>query len=81
MYRIDMQESTCEMRRAIETRDRKLMMLSEKISYYLFLFDSIEKEAQTVKQVVDNVKHLVSEKEELGMSVSGIIYLLKTILD
>ncbi|PKI69264.1 hypothetical protein CRG98_010337 [Punica granatum] len=62
------EESTCEMRRAIETRDRKLAMLSEKINSHLLLFDSIEKEALSVKQVVDNVKHVVSEKEELGMS-------------
>ncbi|XP_031386294.1 putative protein tag-278 isoform X2 [Punica granatum] len=63
------EESTCEMRRAIETRDRKLAMLSEKINSHLLLFDSIEKEALSVKQVVDNVKHVVSEKEELASSL------------
>lgn len=61
------------MRRATETRDRKLAMLSEKISSHLLLFDSIEKEALSVKQAVDSVKHLVSEKEELGMSVSEAV--------
>ncbi|KAK4771877.1 hypothetical protein SAY86_013652 [Trapa natans] len=66
------EESTCEMRRAIVIRDRKLAMLSEKVNYHLLLFDSIEKEAQTVKQIVDNVNHLVSEKEELGMSVPEV---------
>ncbi|KAK4760455.1 hypothetical protein SAY87_005348 [Trapa incisa] len=81
MYHINMQESTCEMRRAIVIRDRKLAMLSEKVNYHLLLFDSIEKEAQTVKQIVDNVNHLVSEKEELGMSVPEVVYLPKSILE
>uniref|UniRef100_A0A5B6ZF81 Putative hyaluronan mediated motility receptor isoform X1 n=1 Tax=Davidia involucrata TaxID=16924 RepID=A0A5B6ZF81_DAVIN len=58
-------DSTCEMRRSIETRDRKLTLLYEKINAHLLLFDSIEKEAFSVKQVVDNVQHLVSEKEEI----------------
>lgn len=55
------------MKRSIETRDRKLAVLSEKIRTHMLLFDSIEKEASNVKQVVDKVQHLVSEKEELGM--------------
>ncbi|KAA8533057.1 hypothetical protein F0562_033410 [Nyssa sinensis] len=57
--------STCEMRRSIETRDRKLTLLYEKINAHLLLFDSIEKEAFYVKQVLDNVQHLVSEKESI----------------
>lgn len=61
------QESTCDMKRAIETRDRKLTVLHEKINSHLKLFDSIEKEAFSIKQVVDNVECVVSEKEELGM--------------
>ena len=55
------------MKRSIETRDRKLAVLSEKISTHILLFNSIEKEASNVKQVVDNVQRLVSEKEEVGM--------------
>lgn len=55
------------MKRAIETRDRKLTVLHEKINSHLKLFDSIEKEAFSIKQVVDNVECVVSEKEELGM--------------
>lgn len=61
------QESTCEMKQSIEARDRKLTVLSEKINSHLSLFDSIEKEAFSVKQVVDNVQRIVSEKEEIGM--------------
>ncbi|KAK4842482.1 hypothetical protein QYF36_022445 [Acer negundo] len=52
------EESTCDMKRSIETRDRKLMVLSQKINSHLTLFDSIEKEAFSIKQVVDNVEHV-----------------------
>ncbi|TXG56420.1 hypothetical protein EZV62_017733 [Acer yangbiense] len=62
------EESTCDMKRSIETRDRKLTVLSQKINSHLTLFDSIEKEAFSIKQVVDNVERVVSEKEEVGMS-------------
>lgn len=55
------------MKRAIEARDRKLTALYEKINSHLTLFDSIEKEAFSIKKVVDNVERVVSEKEELGM--------------
>ncbi|KAL6350492.1 hypothetical protein AAG906_019139 [Vitis piasezkii] len=58
---------TCEMKRSIETRDRKLAILSQKINAHILLFDSIEKEASSVKQVVNNVQRLVSEKEEVGI--------------
>ncbi|KAH9773617.1 RUN/FYVE domain-containing protein [Citrus sinensis] len=57
------------MKRAIETRDRKLTVLHEKINSHLTLFDSIEKEAFSIKQVVDNVECVVSEKEELVASL------------
>ncbi|XP_021908775.1 hyaluronan mediated motility receptor [Carica papaya] len=59
------EESTCEMKRSIDARDRKIAILSEKINSHLSLFDSIEKEALTIKQVVENVHHLVGEKEQL----------------
>ncbi|KAM5566618.1 hypothetical protein ABKV19_014993 [Rosa sericea] len=59
------EESTCEMKHAIQCRDRKITVLSEKISSHLLLFDSIEKEAISVKKVVDDVQHLVSEREEV----------------
>lgn len=64
---IDTQDSTCEMKRSIESRDRKIAVLSEKIITHLSLIDAIEKEAFSVKQVVDNAQHVLSEKEEVGM--------------
>ncbi|KAJ4711224.1 protein CROWDED NUCLEI 2 isoform X1 [Melia azedarach] len=63
------EESTCDMKRAIEARDRKLTALYEKINSHLTLFDSIEKEAFSIKKVVDNVERVVSEKEELVASL------------
>lgn len=54
------------MKRTIQCRDRQIAVLSEKIKSHLLLFDSIEKEAVSVKKVVDDVQHLVSEKEEVG---------------
>ncbi|XP_008221757.1 PREDICTED: LOW QUALITY PROTEIN: spindle pole body component 110 [Prunus mume] len=70
------EESTCEMKRSIQCRDRKLSVLSEKIKYHLLLFDSIEKEAMSVKKVVDNVQRIVSEKEEV---VAGLKSKLDTV--
>lgn len=63
------QESTYDMKRSIEARDRKLKFFSEKLKSHLLLFDSIEKEALSVKQVVDNVRHVVNAKEEVVTSL------------
>ncbi|KAF6153026.1 hypothetical protein GIB67_004245 [Kingdonia uniflora] len=52
------EDSTCEMRRSIEIRDRKIALLSENIHNHLLLFDSIGREAASVKQVVDNVQRV-----------------------
>ncbi|XP_071688649.1 uncharacterized protein [Rutidosis leptorrhynchoides] len=59
------QESTCEMKRSIESRDRKIAMLSEKINTHLSSLESIRKEASLVKQVVDSAQRAVAEKEEV----------------
>lgn len=64
-----MQESTCEMKRSIEFKDMKIVMLSEKINAHLLSLDAIRKEASLVKQVVDNAQRVVDEKEEVGMYV------------
>ncbi|XP_028127522.1 myosin-13 isoform X3 [Camellia sinensis] len=68
------EDSTFEMKQSIQTSDRKVTILSQKINAHLLLFDSIEKEAFSVKQVLDNVQHLVSEKE-------GIVAGLKSKMD
>ncbi|XP_026443671.1 mitotic spindle assembly checkpoint protein MAD1-like [Papaver somniferum] len=59
------EDSTCEMRRSIEVRDKKLSVLSEKIQTHSSLFESIEKESISTKQVVDNVQRLISDKEDV----------------
>lgn len=61
-----MQESTSQMKRSIETKDRMLGVLSEKVNSHLLLFDSIEKEVFYIKQIVDKVQNLVHDKEEVG---------------
>ncbi|KAI3696544.1 hypothetical protein L1987_79562 [Smallanthus sonchifolius] len=65
------QESTCEMKRSIESRDKKIGMLSEKINVHLLSLDSIRKEAYSVKQVVDNAQRVVDEKEEVGIDLEA----------
>ncbi|TKY69760.1 intracellular protein transport protein USO isoform X1 [Spatholobus suberectus] len=63
------EESTSQMKRSIETKDRMLSVLSEKISSYLALFDSIEKEVFCIKQIVDKVQNIVNDKEEVVTSL------------
>ncbi|KAH0991533.1 hypothetical protein GBA52_003016 [Prunus armeniaca] len=70
------EESTCEMKRSIQCRDRKLSVLSEKIKYHLLLFDSIEKEATSVKKVVDNVQRIA-----LHFEVGSLGIILRKIQD
>ncbi|KAI3941257.1 hypothetical protein MKX01_029831 [Papaver californicum] len=65
------EDSTCEMRRSIGVRDKKLSVLSEKIQTHMSLFESIEKEFISTKQVVDNVQMLVSEKEDVVSGLKG----------
>ncbi|KAF9607375.1 hypothetical protein IFM89_034141 [Coptis chinensis] len=67
------QDSTSDIKRSIQQRDRKLAFLSEKIKAHFVLFDSIEKEAISVKQVVDNVQQIksLSLKEEVIQNVTA----------
>ncbi|WCJ21758.1 hypothetical protein M5689_003888 [Euphorbia peplus] len=59
------EESTCEMKRSIKARDQKITILSEKLNSHLCLIDSIEKESISIKQIMNHVQSLVSEKEEV----------------
>ncbi|XP_073221078.1 uncharacterized protein [Cicer arietinum] len=59
------EESTSHMKRSIETKDRMLGVLSEKINSHLLLFDSIEKEVFYIKQILDKVQNMVKDKEEV----------------
>ncbi|XP_010255720.1 PREDICTED: ELKS/Rab6-interacting/CAST family member 1 isoform X4 [Nelumbo nucifera] len=79
------EDSTCEMRRSIELKERKLSVLSEKLCAHFLLFESIEKEAASVRQLVDNVHQLVSEKEDvvagLKMKLEQVSALDKEFID
>ncbi|CAA7020725.1 unnamed protein product [Microthlaspi erraticum] len=59
------QESFCEMKCSIEDRDRKIAILQQKITSHLALFDSIEKEASAIKNVIHDVQGLVDQKEDV----------------
>nr|GMC88099.1 cingulin isoform X5 [Ipomoea batatas] len=67
------EDSTCEMRRAIEVRDRKIEVLSEKLKAHSMLFDSIEKEASSIKQIVEDTRNVLSAREEQDLSVKELI--------
>ncbi|KAI7726701.1 hypothetical protein M8C21_000266 [Ambrosia artemisiifolia] len=67
-------ESTSEMKRSIESKDRQIAMFSEKINAHLLSLDSIRKEASFVKKAVDNAQRVVEEKEEEAvLTKEGII--------
>ncbi|KAJ4915390.1 hypothetical protein Rs2_00940 [Raphanus sativus] len=59
------QESFSEMRCSVEARDRKIGILHQKITSHLALFDSIEKEASAIKNVIQEVQGLVDQKEDV----------------
>nr|VDD42059.1 unnamed protein product [Brassica oleracea] len=61
------QESFSEMRCSVEARDRKIAILHQKITSHLALFDSIEKEASAIKNVIQEVQGLVDQKEDVGI--------------
>ncbi|KAF3583217.1 hypothetical protein F2Q69_00026266 [Brassica cretica] len=73
------QESFSEMRCSVEARDRKIAILHQKITSHLALFDSIEKEASAIKNVIQEVQGLVDQKEDVGMWIPRLLlfFLLK----
>ncbi|KAK2374909.1 hypothetical protein P8452_47363 [Trifolium repens] len=65
------EESTSHMKRSIESKDRMLSVLSEKINSHLLLFDSIEKEVFYIKQILDKVQNIVKDKEDVVTSLKN----------
>ncbi|XP_027095830.1 uncharacterized protein [Coffea arabica] len=59
------EDSFGEMKRAMEDRDKKIAVLSEKIKAHSLLFDTIEKEANSINQVVSNAENALKEREEV----------------
>ncbi|XP_042392469.1 forkhead-associated domain-containing protein 1-like isoform X3 [Zingiber officinale] len=62
--RLDSKDSTYQLKRSIQKRDKKLVILTEKMDAQFQLFDSIEKEAAAVKQAVHTVEDIVNGKEQ-----------------
>ncbi|KAK3027867.1 hypothetical protein RJ639_041501, partial [Escallonia herrerae] len=74
------EDSTCEMKRSIESRDRQIAVLNEKINAHLLLVDSIAKEAFSVKRIVDNAQHVLCKKEEaLVIELGNLEVIIKKI--
>ncbi|KAK1420024.1 hypothetical protein QVD17_29536 [Tagetes erecta] len=67
------QESTCEMKTSIESRDTKIAMLSHNINAHLLYLDSIRNEASSVNQIVANAHRFVDEKEQALRSELGML--------
>ncbi|XP_013645780.2 cingulin-like isoform X2 [Brassica napus] len=65
------QESFSEMRCSVEARDRNIAILHQKITSHLALFDSIEKEASAIKNVIQEVQGLVDQKEDVVAGLKG----------
>ncbi|XP_064967381.1 uncharacterized protein LOC135583503 isoform X3 [Musa acuminata AAA Group] len=61
------EDSTYQLKQSIQKRDRKLVLLTEKIHTQIQLFDSMEKEAAAIKQVVNTVEDTVNGKEQEGL--------------
>ncbi|XP_074381144.1 uncharacterized protein LOC141722521 [Apium graveolens] len=59
------EDSTFEMKQAITQKDNTISGLTEEIRLHTSLFSSIEKEALSVKKIVENAQQVLSEKEEL----------------
>lgn len=66
-FDIEMQDSTYQLKRSIQERDKKLVILTEKMDAQFQLFDSIGKEAAAVKQSVNTVEDIVNGKEQEGL--------------
>ncbi|KAI5679116.1 hypothetical protein M9H77_10066 [Catharanthus roseus] len=59
------EEHFAEMKKAVEAKDKKIEVLSEKIKSHSLLVDAIEKEAFSIKKVVDNAECIMKGKEEV----------------
>lgn len=65
-YDTEMQDSTYQLKQSVQKRDKKLVILTEKMNAQFQLFDSIEKEAAAVKQAVNTIEDIVNGKEQEG---------------
>jgi hypothetical protein len=61
-----LQDSTCSLQRTIQTKDREHTFLSDKLNAHISLFNSVQKEANSVKRAFDIIKRTLNEKEHVG---------------
>ncbi|XP_059316660.1 uncharacterized protein LOC132067445 isoform X1 [Lycium ferocissimum] len=59
------EDSTYEMKRAIEDKDRKIDVLYEKLKDHLLLFNSISKEVSSINKLMDDARHALRQKEDV----------------
>ncbi|KAJ3702714.1 hypothetical protein LUZ61_006419 [Rhynchospora tenuis] len=59
------EDSTCTLQRTIQTKDRELTLLSEKLNAHISFFNSVQKEATSVKRSFDGIKQTLNEKEQV----------------
>ncbi|KAK4376762.1 hypothetical protein RND71_003058 [Anisodus tanguticus] len=67
------EDSTYEMKRAIEDRERKIVVLYEKLKAHLLLFGSISKEASSINKLMDDARHALRQKEDRDVSTKELL--------
>lgn len=59
------EDSFGDMKQMIESKDRRIEVLSEKIKSHSLLVYAIEKEANSIKKVLDNAECIMKEREDV----------------
>ncbi|KAJ3674083.1 hypothetical protein LUZ60_006075 [Juncus effusus] len=59
------EDSNCSLQRTIQMKNKEISLLSEKLNAHISLFNSVEKEANSVKRALDGVKRTLNEKEQV----------------
>uniref|UniRef100_J3N2K9 Uncharacterized protein n=1 Tax=Oryza brachyantha TaxID=4533 RepID=J3N2K9_ORYBR len=65
------EDSACSLRWTIQMKDKQIAVISEKLNAHMALFGSVGKEVTAVKQVLGDVKCLVSDKENVASDLKG----------
>ncbi|KAF3326346.1 hypothetical protein FCM35_KLT07976 [Carex littledalei] len=74
-----MQDSACTLQRTVQTKDRELTLLTEKLSAHISLFNSVQKEANSAKRAFDVIKRTLNEKEQVVAGLNDKINRICTI--
>uniref|UniRef100_A0A0E0M7L4 Uncharacterized protein n=1 Tax=Oryza punctata TaxID=4537 RepID=A0A0E0M7L4_ORYPU len=71
LRRLESRDSACSLQWTIQMKDKQIAVISEKLNAHLALFSSVGKEVAAVKQVLDDVKCLVGDKENVVSDLKG----------